>query len=269
MTSLFSWAAIDPHGSTSAVYLASDSRISWSNNQLWDCGRKLFASKNYPEILGYCGDVLFLSQVLAQIIEHIDAGLLVSFEDPPQVKFKKITSLFKKSFSVYPNLLVEGSSIIYCTYNKLDKKSTFHIWTLTWTKSRWQENALQLPSESGLIAVLGSGKTSVEKWYTKWNASEIANTSRIAFAAFCDALKSNEDPQSGGAPQLVGIYRSGVARSFGVIYKNERYLFGLPVSKEDKWEGIEWRNELFERCEGITMSILDGAQHHARPTGIS
>ena len=42
--------------------------------------KKVFASKKYPEIFGYAGDVLFPSIVLEQIIELIDAGVLLSKE---------------------------------------------------------------------------------------------------------------------------------------------------------------------------------------------
>lgn len=58
MTLLASWAAIDTHGISSA-YIVSDSRISWGNKKYFDFGKKVFASKKYPEIFGYAGDVLF------------------------------------------------------------------------------------------------------------------------------------------------------------------------------------------------------------------
>ena len=81
-------------------------------------------------------------------------------------------------------------------------------------------------------------------------------------------MKSGGDPRSGGAPQLVGLYREGAARSFGVIFNNERYLFGLPVNLDAEWENVEWRNELFERCNAESKTVLEGAQRHSRPTNI-
>lgn len=51
MMLLASWAAIDTHGISSA-YIVSDSRISWGNKKYFDFGKKVFASKKYPEIFG-------------------------------------------------------------------------------------------------------------------------------------------------------------------------------------------------------------------------
>ena len=50
---LVSWIGIDTHGPTSA-YIAADSRISWNMTNKFDFGKKVFASKKYPEIFGIC-----------------------------------------------------------------------------------------------------------------------------------------------------------------------------------------------------------------------
>ena len=52
-------------------YIASDSRITWGNNDIFDYCKKVFTCKQFPEIFGYCGDVLFPSIVLSQIAEMI------------------------------------------------------------------------------------------------------------------------------------------------------------------------------------------------------
>ena len=57
MTLLVAWAGVDTHG-TSFVYIASDSRISWGTTATFDYGRKVFAFAHWPDVLGYCGDVL-------------------------------------------------------------------------------------------------------------------------------------------------------------------------------------------------------------------
>ena len=53
----------------SSFYIASDSRFSWTKNVKFDYGRKVFALTNSPDILGYCGDVLYLTTILNQILE--------------------------------------------------------------------------------------------------------------------------------------------------------------------------------------------------------
>lgn len=89
MTMLVSWIGVDTHG-PSSVYIAADSRISWTQEHKFDFGKKVFASKKYPEIFGYAGDVLFPSIVLEQIIELIDAGVLLSKEMTCDAKNKII-----------------------------------------------------------------------------------------------------------------------------------------------------------------------------------
>jgi hypothetical protein len=58
MTIILGWLAVDSH-SPSSAYIASDSRFTWGHVANYSYGRKLFAFKDYPDILGYCGDVLF------------------------------------------------------------------------------------------------------------------------------------------------------------------------------------------------------------------
>jgi hypothetical protein len=57
-----------------------------------------------------------------------------------------------------------------------------------------------------------------------------------------------------------------VGESFGIIYQNARYLLGLPTASEEAvLMEVEWRNELFERCDALSMERISGAQRHARP----
>ena len=270
MTSLIAW--IGASQGFNSIYLASDSRISWGSNAsspVWDCGRKLFPSKNYPEILGYCGDVLFPSQVLAQIVEHIDAGLFFRVDETPQEKSEKLFSSLKSSFLSYPIQQPNQISVIYCTRQNTGKQPIIYIWNILWKSGTWEMVLLpSLPHKSGLLIATGSGEETIKLFYDKWKKSEIGNTSRSVFSAFCDALKSGEDHRTGGAPQLVGLYREGAAKSFGIVFNNERYLFGLPVNLDAEWAKVEWRNELFERCNPENRIILEGAQRHARPTNI-
>lgn len=269
MTSLISWIGVDSRAPAS-IYLASDSRISWGDKLTWDYGRKLFASKNYPEILGYFGDVLFPSQVLGQLIDLIDSNLLFGIEDSPESKWLKILSVVQKSFGDYPDEKSRPFSVVYCTRENSGMTSVFHMSTSSWKPDKgWaNERWIDLPKESGIIAVFGSGEEVVNKWYSYWSRTRQNRTSRSVFSAFCDALQSGEDRHSGGAPQLVGIYRKGAAESFGVIYKDKRYVLGLPVDESNNLDAVEWRNNLFERCDWRTMRPLEDAHRHSRPRGL-
>src|SRR5262245_51310913 len=81
MTTLISWCGVDQRGPAS-IYIAADSRVTWPGNGMWDFARKVFAAKRHPDILGYCGHAFFPTQTLGQLIELIDAGLLVSENMP-------------------------------------------------------------------------------------------------------------------------------------------------------------------------------------------
>lgn len=269
MTSLIAWIAVDSR-SPASIYLASDSRISWGNEPFWDYGRKLFASRNYPEILGYVGDVLFPSLVLGQLIDLIDADLLFNAKDLHVDKWLKILTTVQQAFESYPSQKARSFTIIYCTRENSDMASIFHISTLSWdpTKGWINSQKIDLPKKSGIINVFGSGAKTIKEWHSYWSKTESERTSRSVFSAFCDALKSGQDKGSGGSPQLVGIYRKDAAESFGIIYNNQRYLFGLPVEWSGNLSAVEWRNDLFERCDWQTMKPLEGAQRHSRPRSL-
>jgi len=72
---------------------------------------------------------------------------------------------------------------------------------------------------------------------------------------------------SGGAPQLVGIYRKGAARSFGIIFNDQKYLLGLPVENENL-KSVEWRNHLFEESDPNTNQRQTNAQPQPRPKSL-
>jgi hypothetical protein len=174
----------------------------------------------------------------------------------------------KESFSGYPIEQSQEFSIIFCTRQGEGMESTFHLASLKWSQAAWTENWLQLPEKSGVIERLGSGKKCIDKWFQIWSKTSEKGTSRSVFGAFCDSIQSGEDRYTGGAPQLVGIYRRDSAESFGVIFKSKRNLLGVPVEASTKCGNVEWRNSLFERCDWQTMTVLEDAQKHKRPKGL-
>jgi hypothetical protein len=268
MTSLIGWVGVDSRGPAS-IYLASDSRISWSANATWDHGRKLFASERYPGILGYVGDVLFPSQILGRVVDLIDRDLLFEPGDTPDRKWARIVNLVKSSFVRYPPTQKEPFSVIFATREGSGMSAVFSLAKANWLPSSgWSEGWIELPATSGLIDALGSGTRSVREWYSRWSRTDQHGTSRSVFSAFCDSLYSGEDERSGGAPQLVGIYRVGPAKTFGVVYKSGRFVLGLPADTMGNLSNVEWRNSLFERCDPATLEPLPEAQRQPAPRGL-
>ena len=143
----------------------------------------------------------------------------------------------------------------------------FHLFKIRWSHhDKWQIENVPLPVQSGLVNYTGSGAKSIFRWYGRWQNTEIKGTSRAVFSAFCDSIKSGEDNFTGGAPQLVGLYRKGTGKRFGIIYDNKRYLNGKTLEQNENIDTVEWRNCLFERCDGNTMEILHNAQRQPKPS---
>jgi hypothetical protein len=268
MTSLIAWTGVDSRGPAS-IYLACDSRITWEGDGKWDFGRKVFASYRYPDILGYCGEVLFTSQVLGQIISIIDSESLFLNNTAPDLKFQIISSMLKEAHVTYPQELKRAFSIIHCSRSGSGMSSLFEINELSWDQiNKWQNRSISMPLKSDIIAIYGTGTKTILESFQRWKQSEVGGTSRSVFSAFCDSVASDSDPATGGATQLVGIFRQGNAKLFGTIYKQHRYLHGLCVDKSSFLENVEWFNELFERCNWATMNRLDDAQPQPRPNDI-
>jgi hypothetical protein len=277
MTSLVAWTGVDTHG-PSSVYLATDSRITWSADGrvtgVWDLARKLFASQRSSDILAYAGDVLFPTQVLGQLISLLDAGMLFAADATPEIRVQSIASVLRECMSRYPGDQLAGGGkvvIVHCCRSGERMASAFHVTELIYdaTTRGWIVNPLPLPTESDIVCVHGTGARFVTTWKQRWDSAlGRARTSRGVFSAFCRVLLNQEDSRTGGAPQLVGIYRLGPARTFGAIYGGQRYLFGLPAPIVLDDSQIEWRDDLFQRCDPVTLARLEDAQRHHRPRGL-
>ena len=268
MTSLLCWIGVDSRGPAS-VYLASDSRISWSPKSLWDRGRKVFACHHSPELLGYMGQVLFPSQALSQVQNLIEAGFLFKADATPEEKRDAVFEVVRANFQAYPVERDRPFTIVHSTRGSEGMNASFWVFTLSWNGRGWREEALAVPATSDIVRAWGSGEAAIERWYKRWmNTRQGGRTSRSVFSVFCDALASGEDQFTGGAPQLVGLYRKEGGVIFGVIYGGARYFLGVPIPNQALPSQVEWRNALFERCDGQTMNRLDGAQQHRRPQGL-
>jgi hypothetical protein len=121
-----------------------------------------------------------------------------------------------------------------------------------------------LDNVSALTIALGSGDRVVTN-YQIAARNELGTFSRAVYTGFCDSLISGEDSSSGGAPQLVGLYRSGSGMHFGTILRGKSFYRGLEAAQLSL-PGLEWRNKLFERCDSSGKPI-EGAQAQPRLRG--
>lgn len=270
MTLLVCWAGIDTHG-TSSLYMAADSRISWKSPAQFDYARKVFAFSNWPDILGYCGDVLFPSIALGQIVELADAGLLFAEDFSPKQKFQAIVDKLNDLFREYPALhsgLSDNSlSVIHGSRDPKNNKFFFSH-TIRWSKSKgWYGEEKPMPGVSDVLFALGSGAEEFNDRFKCYRDGPTKDTSRAVFHCFCDTLANTREQTVGGAPQLVGIIRkpNSMAITYGVISKGKRTFLGAHIDNLRNFGIVPWRNENFELCDGTTMQRFSQAQAQPDP----
>lgn len=269
MTTLVCWCGVDSRA-PSALYVASDSRITWGNADApWDGGRKIFRFAGRSDVLAFAGDVVFAVNVLSRLVVLVDSGA-IDLPAESERRFEVIKAYIENAIAKWPNgrELSSGVSIVYATRTGEGMGLVFNAFGLSWAKGKgWRAEQFKTPvSESGLICAYGSGAVNVRDAVEAWMKEDVSGrTSRSVFSGFCDSIESGNDPLSGGPPQLVGMYRRGVAEDIGVIWQGKRFLAGVECDLPPLNKTLQWRNRLFERCDARSLQPLDGAQRHARP----
>jgi hypothetical protein len=265
MTLFVSWIGVDTHGTASA-YIATDSRVSWGDIAVFDHGRKVFALQKSPDILGYCGDVLFPTMVLSQITEMADRGLLFPPQASCKERFESIKEKLVQQFHKYPRMLegitADTLQVVHISRDPINNLK-FECRLIEWARRNgWSGKEKAMPSESGILFTLGSGATEFNNNYEHYKQGPDRGTSRSVFHCFCNTLFNMKDEKCGGAPQLVGVYRKpdSPAITFGIIKDKRRYFLGAQINNDVDFSGVEWRNDLFELCDGQTMKKFLSAQ---------
>ncbi|MBU4242666.1 MAG: hypothetical protein KKF52_05530 [Nanoarchaeota archaeon] len=145
----------------------------------------------------------------------------------------------------------------------LIRNTEFSCWVIEWSRNHgWTANSIKIPTNSGILFSLGSGSLEFNKNYERYDNGPNHGTTRSIFHCFCDTLFNIKDKKCGGAPQLVGIYRKSdsVAITYGIVREKKRYFLGAQIDKDVDFETVEWRNDLFELCDGLTMKRRPEAQ---------
>lgn len=246
------------------MYIASDSRISWGTVDTWDRGRKTFASSSSPHIFGYWGDVLFPSLALPTVLDEIAAGTMRSRGSA----FGDIVNSLRRLWDGYPQREQRDFGIILGTRRRDGMDSVFELAVITFEAENgtWELREVPMPCASARLHLAGSGSRYVREAETVWQDSAQGGTSRAIYSAFVEALSQGADPYSGGAPQLVGLYRKGPGVRFGTVYQGKRYIAGNRVTqRRARISNVQWFNELFERADGGRAKRLPQAQKHALP----
>lgn len=268
MTTLISWISYDQR-SPASIYIASDSRFNWDGKAFWDSGRKIYFSNKYPDILGFCGDVLFCSQLLSQIISYIDSCDIFEESGSSDSRSELVYSLIKRSFGSYPaSFALETFQILYVTRQA---KKEFHVYVIEWVKDRvgedkWKKIKIKIPDKTGIIQSLGSGGDKyIQHYGIFYGSSDVYGLSRSYYFALNSHIESGEDSKTGGPIQLAGLFNEGSAKIHGVIKNEKRYLYGMEIDPHQKLNLVRWVNDRFENCDGFDTKRQFDAQIQPLP----
>lgn len=263
MTLITSWIGVDDKKegkSIASIYIASDSRYTWGNAEKYDYGIKVFGSTRYPEIFGFCGDVLFPSIVFGQMIPQIDSGLILNDTDSGEIKNRKVFDFINSSLESYPKGYLSGTfTLLHAT--RINKE--FKCYKTSYNSNKKLINKeIILPRFSTKIFSGGSGKDEFDANLLIWESQRHNDhrTSRGVYHCLVKTLKEIKDPNTGGLPQIVGLYRNKNSRLFGIIEDEKKYIYGKVSSEDINSTRVEWRNENFERMNPETLKIIEGAQ---------
>lgn len=261
MTSIACWPGVDSRGQTS-LYFATDSRVTWPDGRAIDGQQKTFVSANTHDVFAFCGNVSVPRELLLSI-ETTGLATNLSAHERHHAVIQRLRAVLH----VRGATSADSFSILHGSRDGSNMGAAFRLWRVDWSgPGPLVDIAENLPAHSVLAISAGSGKHVINRHYDRWTVSDVGRTSRAVFSAFCESLEVGADPMSGGAPQVVALVRSGPADHIGVIYRKARYVRGKLVALDEATTfPVVWRNQLFERCEPVTMRALPGAQRHARP----
>ena len=259
MTTLVAWTKVTS-GRANAVYLASDSRITWGGpKSRWDAGRKLFACRTSADIFGFCGDLVFPSQILSQIVDLADSGLLFNSNARSVRRHAAVVAAIKTSNDRRHNAPDRDFEILHVSRQGEGDSAAFKAWLVSYVanSSSWEDREIKLqPVTAGqgapTFAAFGSGGSEIKRKLQRSTVSGEQASNRAVFTALTSSLADGDDARSGPPPQLIGLYSSGPGRSFGIVHEGNRYLHGLPAGAIHSGR-LEWRDQDFQAIDGATL----------------
>jgi len=232
----------------------------------------VFASPSSPELFGFVGYVILPYMILTGAIEVIArAQRPENASKTADDRAAWLKARISAASLRYPPTPDGDFAIFYGTRQGcgMPGRSAFAMYRIKGKagSAKVSSEKLEIPFVSSVLRTEGTGKASVDEWQLRWERSDQGNTSRTMFSAFCDALASGSDTKTGGEPQLVGLYREGHARLFGVVTKNGYSVSGDLNPEIAEGSVAEWRDSLFQRVDR-NGRVLKRAQRQVRPRNV-
>ncbi|WP_406870284.1 hypothetical protein ABEB22_10885 [Thioclava sp. 'Guangxiensis'] len=285
MTTLVAWVSYQ-NRKPSCLNIASDSRFSWGSDAIhWDCGRKIFWSKNGSEIFGYAGDVVSQSNMLSQLCELVDYSTIIATEGDAETRHSIFLDLLKSAYAAQVGTQRRRMVTFHGTRQILMKAPqdeeilpreyvTFRLWRTCYepTKDIWLDKEHKFPEIIDdrnidrnifpqLALAAGSGGAIFRAERDK-NFRKYGYTSRAVFAALMCAIGKDGDKLSGGPAQAVTLGLTGTPKPIGFVIDGERSVAGMRLGDLGAGGEIEWRNSSFEYLDKVNLTLAPGASRH-------
>ncbi|RWF44694.1 MAG: hypothetical protein EOS65_01500 [Mesorhizobium sp.] len=208
-----------------------------------------------------------MPMALGQVLSMAAHGVVNLSSHSAEKRHEIVLALLAKSISMIRTQYALPMTLFHGARDGEFMASKFRLWRseIHPTSNAWSDTELVVNDQSYLAAIDGTGATHIQKFEKKVESTAAVGTSRGAIHAFCQSLHTGNDPFSGGAPQLVGLWRKGPAKQFGFCWHGKYFIAGMEVSAGVERERVEWFNNLFERCDGRTGRRIAGSSSH-RPS---
>jgi len=272
MTTLASWAGVD--SGIASIYIVSDSKLTAFRSDtrqiagtVTNEAQKIFSCESEAHIFGYAGWESYPVASLELLISLIDSHDFFSYSDGLDTRQAKVQAFLKDKLRLSKSSRAAPSpfGILHAARRGKGKRSQFALWSLEWSPNKgWKIKKERIRKKSAMLFSDGTGKWALRSRNRAWTR-KIGATSRGVFSAFCQSLSKGIDPQSGGAPQLAGLFRNFGAQYFGVVYQKACYYKGKRVLPTNAPSETIWFNERFELFDPIAMKRRPGAQPQPSP----
>lgn len=267
MTLVVAWIGVD-NRAVASLNFVSDSRMSWGDGETWDQGRKLFASRASPDIMAYCGDAFPATQILSQLLGRMDSGSLWGVTDNTELRVETVGSFIARSLGTYPVKHRGPFQVLFGTRVGSGVGAGFHVYELDFGLGPHRIATHTLPSLSGVVGVLGTGRDRFSDDLARWMKGDAGGTSRAVFSAACDTILDGGVPTVGGVPQLVSLQRKGNGLTFGIEVNGVGFVDGAEMTPAAAKQVYKWRNRLFEVLRPETLLRSADAQPQPRPSNV-
>jgi len=284
MTTLAFWSAYDNHG-ISSIYISTDSRFTYLDSggnvvKICDNSQKTFLSPLTPDIFGiYGGSVGEFHEIISDVIHELT--VLRSM----QMKEEYVSSIAKKiSYSIKQrNMKSPNGRIVHGFRWVSSVEFTFVEYLIEEINGAVSVNVKPVAIKahegfdgsykklSELVSFCYERASGADSLYAvKRDDKDISQRGfcRWHWQVFCDHIKNPRDEYTGGAPQLVGLYRKWNGINFGIYFNSLPYIYGKRIDAtglDSIPDQMKWHDELFQRINKYGEIIVD-AQRHARIT---